>query len=77
VLRAQGRQLGRPPVVSPSLRAAIGQWAAAGASLGAVAQHLNATGVPTAHGGARWYPSTVRGVLRSLDVASQRQGRVA
>jgi len=67
VLRAQGRQLGRPPVLSPTVRAAIGQWSGAGASLGAIAGHLNATGVPTAHGGRQWWPSTVRAVLRSCD----------
>ena len=64
VLRAQGRQLGRPPVLSPALVAAIGQWRGAGCSLGAIAAELNRSGVPTAHGGRQWYPSTVRAVVR-------------
>jgi len=29
-----------------------------------VANNLTADRVPTAHGGARWYTSTVRGLLR-------------
>ncbi len=36
---------------------------AAGRSLAQIARELNATGTPTAHGGARWWPSTVRAVL--------------
>jgi hypothetical protein len=36
----------------------------AGAGLTEIAAGLNADRVPTAQGGARWYPSTVRAVLR-------------
>jgi hypothetical protein len=32
-------------------------------TLPAIADTLNRQGVPTAHGGKRWYPSTVRAVL--------------
>lgn len=39
---------------------------AAGRSLGRIARELNADGVPTAHGGAQWWPSTVRAVLRRV-----------
>ncbi len=35
----------------------------AGGGWSAIAHELNAEGVPTAHGGARWYPSTVRAVV--------------
>ena len=40
------------------------------------ADALNAADVPTAHGGARWYASTVRGVARSiaLDEAAAEAG---
>lgn len=65
VLRAQGRSLGRPPVLSPAVVGLVGQWRAAGCSLGAIAAELNRSGVPTAHGGREWHPSTVRAVLRS------------
>ena len=64
-LRASGRKLGRPRVVSAATAASIGRWVGSGCSLTAIAAHLNATGVPTAHGGRQWYPSTVRAVHRS------------
>ncbi len=35
----------------------------AGRSLPAIARKLNEDGVPTAQGGAQWWPSTVRKVL--------------
>lgn len=38
-----------------------------GVALAAIARALNDRGEPTAHGGARWYASTVRGVVRSQD----------
>ena len=34
----------------------------AGDGWSALARQLNAEGVPTAHGGTKWYPSTVRAV---------------
>ena len=37
---------------------------AKGKSLRQIARDLNATQTPTAHGGAQWWPSTVRAVLR-------------
>jgi hypothetical protein len=37
---------------------------AAGKSLAAIADGLNAAGVPTAQGGRRWYPATVRYTLQ-------------
>jgi Recombinase len=37
---------------------------AAGKSFGQIARNLNSSGTPTAHGGAQWWPSTVRAVLR-------------
>jgi recombinase len=37
---------------------------AAGKSLGQIARDLNASNTPTAHGGAQWWPSTIRAVLR-------------
>ena len=57
-----------------------GPWCAAGftgcrqtgASLPAIAAALNEEGVATAHGGARWYPSSVRAVLISTRAPSTR-----
>jgi len=36
---------------------------AEGKSLGQIARDLNARGTPTAHGGERWWPSTVRSIV--------------
>jgi hypothetical protein len=43
-----------------------------GATIRAIAAGLNEDRVPTAHGGARWWPSTVAAVLKSAKL-----GRVA
>lgn len=63
VKRAQGVRLGRPPAVPDLVRERIRQERKAGASFRAIADGLTAEGVPTAHGGTRWYASTVRSVL--------------
>jgi hypothetical protein len=39
---------------------------AKGATLAAIADKLNAAGVPTAHGGARWHPATVGKIARDV-----------
>jgi DNA invertase Pin-like site-specific DNA recombinase len=65
-LKDRGVRLGRPVVLPPSVRAAVQAWRAAGCTLADVAALLNEVGVPTAHGGEMWRPSTVKGVLRSL-----------
>jgi DNA invertase Pin-like site-specific DNA recombinase len=70
VKRAQGVRLGRPQVVSSELAARIRAAHEAGAGWSALARQLNAEGVPTAHGGTKWYPSTVRAVVRSAEVAA-------
>jgi DNA invertase Pin-like site-specific DNA recombinase len=71
VLKSQGRRLGRPVLVLPSTAERIGLWRAAGATYQGCADALNAAGVPTAHGGQRWYASTVRSVLRSIDLDAE------
>jgi DNA invertase Pin-like site-specific DNA recombinase len=63
VKRAQGVKLGRPKTLDPSVVDRIRTAHAEGAGWSAIARHLNDHGVPTAHGGARWYPSTVRAVV--------------
>ena len=65
-LKNRGVRLGRPVAIPPSTRAAIVRWRAAGATWQGCADALNTAGVPTAHGGARWYASTVRSVVRSI-----------
>lgn len=63
VKRRQGVRLGRPRSLPQDVVNRIAAERLAGASLAAVAHRLNADAVPTAHGGKRWYPSTVRAVL--------------
>ena len=55
---------GRPAAVAPSIVERIRAEHAAGKSLAGIAHELNADQEPTAHGGAQWWPSTLRAVLR-------------
>jgi DNA invertase Pin-like site-specific DNA recombinase len=65
VLQLQGVQLGRPSVVPVPVIARIVDLHRAGWSSARIARALDEDGVPTAHGGRRWWPATVRAVLRS------------
>jgi DNA invertase Pin-like site-specific DNA recombinase len=65
--KAQGVRLGRPPELPAKVRSRIKRRRKAGASLSQIADELNRKQVPTAHGGAKWYPSTVRAVLGAAD----------
>jgi DNA invertase Pin-like site-specific DNA recombinase len=65
VKKTQGVQLGRPRALDPRIRRRIGRERTAGKTLQAIADALNAQGVPTAQGGKRWYAATVRKVLQS------------
>jgi DNA invertase Pin-like site-specific DNA recombinase len=65
VKRAQGVRLGRPLAMPAKIRRRIRRDHEHGATLTAIAAALNREGVPTAHGGARWHPSTVRAALRA------------
>jgi DNA invertase Pin-like site-specific DNA recombinase len=61
--RAQGVRLGRPSTMSPYALERIRRERAAGKSLAAIANGLNADRIPTAQAGRRWYPATVRYTL--------------
>jgi hypothetical protein len=61
--RAAPRPAGRPAVLPPSIVSRIGSEHRSGKSLAEIARALTADGVPTAHGGRRWWPSTVRAIL--------------
>jgi DNA invertase Pin-like site-specific DNA recombinase len=65
VKKAQGVRLGRPHVLPAEVAARISRKRKAGRSLQAIADGLNGDGVATAHGGSRWWPSTVAKVLRT------------
>jgi len=62
--RAEPATSGRPRALPAELVRHIRTERAAGKSLASIAADLNASGAPTAHGGRRWWPSTVRAVLR-------------
>jgi hypothetical protein len=54
---------GRPPAVAPDVIRRIRDAREAGLSLRQIADRLNTDRTPTAHGGSRWWASTVRSVL--------------
>ena len=60
---ATRRRAGRPPTLPKTVLERIRLEYAQGRSLGEIARGLTADGVPTAHGGRRWWPSTVRALL--------------
>jgi len=64
--RPQRAKRGRPRVLLPNLVDQIRSEREAGRTLRQIATDLNDRRVPTAHGGARWWPSTVRAVLRRV-----------
>jgi hypothetical protein len=66
---------GRPPSLPRRVVERIRLEYARGRGLAEIARQLNADGVPTAHGGRQWWPSTVRAVLvRSSLLASAEVG---
>lgn len=65
IKRQQGVRLGRPRVLSPETVSQIRRLRSRGASLAAIAERLNLQSSETAHGGRRWYISTVQAVLKS------------
>lgn len=65
--RLQGVRIGRPRSLPESTVARIVLEREAGATLDAIADRLTADGVATSQGGVRWYASTVRGVLVSVE----------
>lgn len=61
--RPPRRAVGRPPRLPRSVVERIRLEYARGRGLSEIARELTAEGVPTAHGGRRWWPSTVRAIL--------------
>lgn len=70
--RAAGVRLGRPSSLSREVVARIIAERDAGAGYQRIADGLEADGVPTAQGGARWHAATVRRVLAGQDAAAIR-----
>lgn len=69
VKKAQGVRLGRPQGLPDDVVRRILTERAAGTGYQRIANGLNDDGVPTAQGGAKWYPATVRAVLKSQRAA--------
>jgi DNA invertase Pin-like site-specific DNA recombinase len=65
IRRSQGVRLGRPSVLPAEVVSRIVAEHEFGAGWSAIARGLNEDGTATAHGGSRWYPSTVRAVVIS------------
>jgi len=62
--RAEARRNGRPAVNDrPELADRIAAMRAANMTLNAIAERLNAEGVPTLRGGKKWRPSSIQAVL--------------
>ncbi len=61
--RDQGVALGRPAVLDEAVVRRILLARSREKGWTAIASELNDEGVPTAHGGRKWYPSTVRAVV--------------
>jgi hypothetical protein len=63
--RPEPAKRGRPRILPPDVVDHIRvEREAGGRTLREIARDLNERGVPTAHGGRQWWPSTVRTVLR-------------
>jgi DNA invertase Pin-like site-specific DNA recombinase len=63
--RASGVQLGRRREVPQAVAGRIAEERRSGSTWTAIAERLNADMIPTAHGGSRWWPSTVRAIATS------------
>ncbi len=61
--KAKGVKIGSPRVLPDDVAERITELRQGGATLTAIADRLNGEGVPTARGGDRWWPSSVRAVL--------------
>lgn len=66
--KRQGVRLGRPRSLPLPIVERIVREREAGRTLAAIASGLDTDRVPTAQGGARWYPATVRAVLHSAEL---------
>ena len=62
--RLEPARRGRKPAVPPEIAKRIHDQRSAGRTLRQIAAGLNADRIPTTHGGACWWPSTVRQVLQ-------------
>ena len=71
--RAQGVRLGRPRTLPEDVVRRIVRERKQGRKLASIADKLTEDGIATAQGGAKWYPSTVAAVLRSVEREHERR----
>ena len=64
--RRDGQRLGRPLALPEDVRARIIRERRAGVTLASIADGLNGDGVATAHGGVKWWPSTVKAACEAV-----------
>jgi len=64
VRRREGVRLGRPRAVPPEIRARVVAERAAGQTFRRIAAGLDADAIPTARGGKRWRPETIRRLVQ-------------
>jgi DNA invertase Pin-like site-specific DNA recombinase len=60
---AKGTKVGRPTAVPADVRQFITKARGEGYSLASIADTLTKKQIPTAHGGIKWYPSTIKAIL--------------
>lgn len=63
--KAAGIRLGRPPLIPDEVLVRMAEMRQAGMTFQAISDVLTGESVPTAQGGVRWYPATVRAALTS------------
>jgi DNA invertase Pin-like site-specific DNA recombinase len=69
--RAQGVRLGRPRTLPDHVRTRILKAHKNGHSLSAIARDLNNEEIPTAQGGTKWHPSTIKQILTAHDTTTK------
>jgi len=71
IKRAQGVRLGRPRTLAADVVVRIRVAHESGAGWSLIARELNEEAVPTAHGGTKWYASTVRSVALGAETLAR------
>jgi hypothetical protein len=62
--KAQGAKLGRPTVLSMQVKQEIKKLRESGWTLIKIADYMDDLQIPTAHGGKKWYPSTIKKLVQ-------------
>ena len=71
--KAQGVRLGGPTTLPEKVVKRVLREREQGRKLVSIADNLTEDGIATAQGGAKWYPSTVAAVLKSVERERERR----